>query len=236
MREIVLDTETTGMEPREGHRLIEIGCVELMNHVPTGRTWHAYVNPERDVPADAVAVHGITADMLKDKPVFSQIYMDFMEFIGSDARLVIHNAAFDMKFLNAELARVGHASIAPKRVTDSLMVAREKFPGSPASLDALCRRFDIDLAGRELHGALLDARLLAEVWLELNGGRQHGLGLAGLEEEGPAAASTVSVLAPGAQRPARPPRPHEADEEERKAHAALVAKLKDPLWAQAAQG
>lgn len=228
MREIVLDTETTGMEPAEGHRLIEIGCVELFNHVPTGKTYHAYINPERDVPADAVAVHGLTAEMLKDKPVFSQVYVDFLEFIG-DAQLVIHNAAFDMKFINAELSKVGHAPLAPKRVTDSLMIAREKFPGSPASLDALCRRFNIDLSARELHGALLDAQLLAEVWLELKGGRQHGLGLDG--PQATQAEQTAISIAAQRSRPHREPRPHAPSAEELAAHAELVQKLKDPLWA-----
>lgn len=229
MREIVLDTETTGMEPAEGHRLVEIGCVELFNHVPTGRTYHAYINPERDVPAEAVAVHGLTAEMLKDKPVFSQVYVDFLEFIG-DGHLVIHNAAFDMKFINAELAMVGHAPLPPKRVTDSLLAAREKFPGSPASLDALCRRFNIDLSARELHGALLDAQLLAEVWLEMMGGRQHGLGL-----DGPAVAAAEQVavsLAAQRNRPYREPRPHLPSAEELAAHAAMMKSLKDPLWVQ----
>ncbi len=228
MREIVFDTETTGMDPAEGDRLVEIGCVELINHVPTGRTYHQYINPERDVPPEAVAVHGLTFDMLKDKPVFSQIYTDFIDFIG-DGYLVAHNAAFDMKFINAELKQVGHAAIPAQRVRDSLLLAREKFPGSPASLDALCRRFNIDLSERTLHGALLDAELLAEVWLELNGGRQHGLGLGasqgGDRESGP----QVSALA-ARDRPPREARPHHPASEEEAAHASLLEKLKDPLW------
>lgn len=225
MREIVLDTETTGMEPSEGHKLVEIGCVELVNQVPTGRTYHQYINPERDVPAEAVAVHGLTAERLKGEPVFSQVYTEFLDFIG-DGQLVIHNAAFDMKFINAELGSVGHAQISPKKVTDSLQIAREKFPGSPASLDALCRRFSIDLSERELHGALLDAQLLAEVWLELMGGRQHGLGLGQAQESaGPA----ISELAQK-DRPFRGPRPYAASDEELKAHDELLGKLKDPLW------
>jgi len=225
LREIVLDTETTGMEPAEGHRLIEIGCVELINQVPTGRTFHTYIDPERDVPADAVAVHGITAEKLRGKPVFSQVYIELLEFIG-DAKLVIHNAAFDMKFINAELASVGHAAIPQKQVTDSLLTAREKFPGSPASLDALCRRFSIDLSGRELHGALLDAQLLAAVWLEMMGGRQHGLGLGG-----PQVTENVSIsVAAQKNRPFREPRPHAPSAEELAAHAKLVEKMKDPLW------
>ncbi|MCB9990174.1 MAG: DNA polymerase III subunit epsilon [Rhodospirillales bacterium] len=228
MREIVFDTETTGMDPSEGDKLVEIGCVELMNQVPTGRTYHQYINPERDVPAEAVAVHGLTFDMLKDKPTFSEIYTDFLEFIGEDSILIAHNAAFDMKFVNAELHTMGHAPLPNKRVKDSLLIAREKFPGSPASLDALCRRFSIDLSSRELHGALLDAQLLAEVWLELMGGRQHGLGLGADDDKG-AGTQAVSSLAQK-DRPFREPRPHAPLPEEREAHAAMLEKLTDPLW------
>lgn len=227
MREIVFDTETTGMDPEEGHRLVEIGCVELMNQVPTGRTYHQYINPERDVPAEAVAVHGLTFDRLKGEPVFSEIYTDFLEFIGDDGVLVAHNAAFDMKFINAELKAMGHSGVPPKRVKDSLVTAREKFPGSPASLDALCRRFNIDLSGRELHGALLDAQLLAEVWLELMGGRQHGLGLGAELMDG--APGAISVLVKK-ERPYREPRPHQPDPDEVAAHEAMLAELTDPLW------
>lgn len=230
MREIILDTETTGMDPAEGHRLIEIGCVELVNQVPTGKTYHQYINPERDVPAEAVAVHGLTAAILKDKPVFSQIYTDFLEFIEG-AQLVIHNAAFDLKFINAELSAVGHTPLPPKSVTDSLLVAREKFPGSPASLDALCRRFNIDLSNRTLHGALLDAQLLAEVWLELMGGRQRGLSLAGQDSSAVEAAGLqgISSLAQK-NRPYREPRPHAPSPEEQAAHRETVAAIKDSLW------
>lgn len=230
MREIVLDTETTGIEPAKGHRLIEIGCVEVINHIPTGRTYHQYINPERDVPAEAVAVHGITDDFLADKPVFSQVYADFLDFIGTD-RLVIHNAAFDMKFLNAELSMVGHQKLPMSRAFDTLLAAREKFPGSPASLDALCRRFGIDSFDRDLHGALLDARILAEVYLELMGGRQQGLALGagkGAEEK---TAQTPAVSAQAArERVFHAPRPHEPAAEEKEAHTALLDKIKDPLW------
>lgn len=230
MREIVLDTETTGMEPSRGDRLVEIGCVELLNGVPTGRTWHTYLNPERDIPAEATAVHGITTAFVKDKPVFSQVYGDMLDFIGDDGRLVIHNAEFDMKFINAELASVGNRPFPSKRVTDTLLMARMKFPGSPASLDALCRRFDIDNSHRELHGALLDAQLLAEVYLELIGGRQHGLGLSA-----DAAKSqddeTVSVTAGRSKKKKqRAPRPHAATAAEESAHAALLKELTDPVW------
>lgn len=228
MREIVLDTETTGMEPAEGHRLVEIGCVELFNHVPTGKTWHCYLNPERDVPAEATAVHGLTFERLKNEPVFSQVYLDFLDFIG-DGQLVIHNAAFDMKFINAELSTMGHPAISPKRVTDSLMVARGKFPGSPASLDALCRRFSIDLSGREFHGALLDAQLLAAVWLEMMGGRQHGFALGGEDQEMENTAAQ-SPLAFSRDKPFREPRPHSASDEEIAAHDAMLAELSNPLW------
>jgi DNA polymerase-3 subunit epsilon len=226
MREIVLDTETTGMDPYTGDKLVEIGCVELLNHVPTGKTYHQYINPERDVPAEAVAVHGLTFDKLKNEPVFAQVYTDFLEFVG-DARLVIHNAEFDMKFINAELQAVGHSPIPYTRVTDTLAIARKKFPGSPASLDALCRRFGVDNSNRTFHGALLDSELLAEVYLELMGGRQHGLGL-GSDAPGDKA-GPVSVMA-ARERPFREPRPHAASADEIAAHGEMLDKMKDPLW------
>jgi DNA polymerase-3 subunit epsilon len=177
MREIVLDTETTGFEPSEGHRIVEIGAVELLNHMPTGKTYHQYINPERDMPVDAFNVHGISEEFLADKPKFAAVGQEFLDFIGLDAKLVIHNAAFDMKFLNFELQKAGLAKIANDRAVDTLMIARRKFPGSPASLDALCRRFNIDNSSRTLHGALLDSEILAEVYLELIGGRQPDFGL-----------------------------------------------------------
>ncbi|QQG36413.1 MAG: DNA polymerase III subunit epsilon [Micavibrio aeruginosavorus] len=229
MREIILDTETTGMDPAQGDRLVEIGCIEVLNFIPTGRHYHAYINPERDVPAGAVAVHGLTSEFLKDKPIFSQIYTDFLDFV-SEAPLVIHNAEFDMKFINAELKRVGHKPIPDKRVTDTLLMARKKFPGSPASLDALCRRFNVDNSGRELHGALLDAQLLAEVYLEMMGGRQHGLGLA---QDSPlksaAGPDSVSVQAE-VVRVYRAARAHSLTAEELTAHEAMLADIKDPIW------
>lgn len=229
MREIVLDTETTGMDPSEGDRLVEIGCVELVNQVPTGRTYHQYINPERDVPAEAVAVHGLTEKFLKDKPTFSEVFGDFLDFIGDDSNLVIHNAAFDMKFLNAELKTMGCPAIPNSRVVDSLDMARRKFPGSPASLDALCRRFNIDLSGRELHGALLDAQLLADVYLELLGGRQHGLGLAAENEQTSQAGRVVSSEL-HKDRPFREPRAFGVSDEEKAAHEKMLAELTDPLW------
>ncbi len=174
MREIVLDTETTGLEPTEGHRIVEIGAVELLNHMPTGRTYHQFINPERPMPKEAFDVHGIGDEQLRDKPLFAVIGPAFLDFIG-DAQLVIHNASFDMKFLNHELSRANLPSLPAARTTDTLAIARQKYPGSPASLDALCRRFGVDNTMREKHGALLDSEILAEVYLELIGGRQPDL-------------------------------------------------------------
>ncbi len=188
MREIVLDTETTGFDPESGDRIVEIGAVELHNHLPTGRTYHQYINPERSMPQEAFEVHGLGDDFLRDKPVFAAIGQAFLDFI-SDSRLVIHNAAFDMKFLNAELKWMNLSAIPWERAVDTLAIARSKFPGSPASLDALCRRFGIDNSSRTLHGALLDSEILAEVYLELIGGRQPDLVLSqerrGTETSGP---------------------------------------------------
>ncbi len=174
MREIVLDTETTGLSPAEGHRLLEIGAVEIVHQAPTGRVFHQLINPERDVPEDAVRVHGHTAELLKDKPVFAAVVEDFLAFVG-DARLVIHNAEFDMRFLNAELARLGREAIGMDRVVDTLALARRKHPGQPNSLDALCDRYRIDRSKRIKHGALLDAEILVEIYSELTGGRQRSL-------------------------------------------------------------
>jgi DNA polymerase-3 subunit epsilon len=184
MREIVLDTETTGFEPEAGDRIVEIGAVELVNHVPTGRTYHQYINPERAMPQGAFEVHGLGDDFLKDFPVFAQIGRAFLDFVGGD-KLVIHNAAFDMKFLNAELGWMGLPTLPMDRAVDTLAIARAKFPGSPASLDALCRRFGVDNAARTKHGALLDSEILAEVYLELIGGRQTSLTLAAERRGGP---------------------------------------------------
>lgn len=225
MREIVLDTETTGFEPSEGHRLVEIGCVELLNHVATGRTFHKYVNPEREVPEEAARVHGLTWDMLKDKPLFADVAAEFLDFIG-DAPLVIHNAAFDMKFINAELAWAGFSTVPFDRAIDTVHMARRKFPGAPASLDALCRRFGIDNSHREKHGALLDSELLAEVYLELRGGRQPGLVLTAAT--GPV---VTTVERAAVERPFRAPRAHAATAEELERHRAFLAKkVKGALW------
>ena len=176
MREIVFDTETTGLDPLQGHRVVEIGCVELVNHVPTGRTWQSYLNPEREMPTEAALVHGLKDEFLAKQPLFSEVADPFLEFIG-DAPLVAHNAGFDLGFINAELKRHGFALLANERIIDTLPMARKMFPGAPASLDALCKRFGVDASNRQLHGALLDARLLAEVYLELRGGRQPDLAM-----------------------------------------------------------
>ncbi|RWR32913.1 DNA polymerase III subunit epsilon [Sinirhodobacter populi] len=227
MREIVLDTETTGFEPGEGDRIVEIGAVELFNHVPTGRTYHQYINPERDMPIEAFNVHGLSAEFLSDKPVFAAIAQDFLDFIGADSKLVIHNASFDMKFLNAELSWVKMPLIADDRAVDTLMMARRKFPGSPASLDALCRRFNIDNSSRTLHGALLDSEILADVYLELIGGRQPGFGLT-IE---PARNRTTAVSEEWRPRPRPVPLPPRLTEEEAQAHEAFVAKLgENAIW------
>ncbi len=219
MREIVLDTETTGLDPEAGDRIVEIGAVELWNHLPTGQVFHAYINPERAMPADAFAVHGLGDEFLREKPPFREIADAFLEFLG-DARLVIHNAAFDMKFLNAELRWLGHAPIPPDRAVDTLAMARTRFPGAPASLDALCRRFGVDNAQRDRHGALLDAELLAEVYLELVGGRQPAFGL------GPAEAGRAEAPSgPWRPRPRPVPLPPRLSETELAAHAAFVARL-----------
>ncbi len=239
MREIVLDTETTGFEPSEGDRIVEIGAVELMGHVPTGRTFHQYINPQRSMPAEAFSVHGIGPDLLeppqqpkpgqetlRDKPVFKDIAQAFVDFVG-DAKLVIHNAAFDMKFLNAELGWLNRPLLPMDQAVDTLAIARRKFPGSPASLDALCRRFAIDNSSRTLHGALLDSEILAEVYLELIGGRQPDFALA-------ADSRLTSPNGSGENwRPtARPiPLPSRITQEEASAHAAFIASLgESAIW------
>jgi DNA polymerase-3 subunit epsilon len=228
MREIVLDTETTGFEPSEGHRIVEIGAVELFNHLPTGKTYHQYINPERMMPKEAFEVHGLGDDFLRDKPKFAQIGQAFLDFIG-DAQLVIHNAAFDMKFLNAELKAAGFPTLPYARATDTLMIARQKFPGSPASLDALCRRFGVDNSAREKHGALLDSEILAEVYLELVGGRQPDFGLnTAAQQANTSAARTENDWRP---RPRPVPLAPRLTEDEAAAHAAFVGKLGDAaIW------
>lgn len=228
MREIALDTETTGFDPEEGHRIIEIGCVELFNFVPTGKTWHHFINPERDIDIGAIAVHGITNEKVRDKPVFGELVGSFLDFIG-DAQLVIHNAEFDIKFLNHEIKPFGFPAFPLSRAIDTVHVARKKYPGQPANLDALCRRFAIDLSDRDFHGALLDAQLLAKVYLELQGGRQHGLGLDAQNElAGDILAYGIKAL--NANRVFREARPHAARAEEIAAHEDMLKDLKDNLW------
>jgi DNA polymerase III subunit epsilon len=223
MREIVLDTETTGFEPTEGHRIVEIGAVELFNHLPTGETYHQYINPKRLMPKEAFEVHGLGDEFLANKPEFAAIAQGFLDFIA-DAPLVIHNAAFDMKFLNHELRAAGHAPLPNGRAIDTLMIARSKFPGSPASLDALCRRFGVDNSAREKHGALLDSEILAEVYLELVGGRQPDFGLNTVPTPKQSANDTTQDAV---WRPApRPnPLPSLITESESLAHQKLVEKL-----------
>ncbi len=225
-REIVLDTETTGFEPDEGDRIVEIGAVELVNHVPTGRTYHQYINPRRAMPQAAFAVHGLGDDFLRDKPVFKDIAQAFVDFIG-DATLVIHNASFDMKFLNAELGWLKMPSLPMSRAVDTLTMARQKFPGSPASLDALCRRFGIDNASRTLHGALLDSEILAEVYLELIGGRQPDFVLAAR----PDPAMNGDLQKDWRPRPRAVTLAAKLTQDEAAAHAGFVSGLgDDALW------
>ncbi len=239
MREIVLDTETTGFDAHDGDRIVEIGCVELYNHMPTGETYHVYINPERSMPQGAFEVHGIGPDLLeppkepeegqillRDKPVFAKVGQSFLDFIGTDSKLVIHNAKFDMKFLNAELSRMGLPEIAWERAIDTLAMARTKFPGAPATLDALCRRYNINSFNRTLHGALLDSEILAEVYLELIGGRQPDFALA----------NSGSGSTGGIQddwRPSARPNalPSRLTEDEKQAHDTFVEKMgEEALW------
>lgn len=222
MREVVLDTETTGLDPLAGNRIVEIGCIELVNMVATGRSLQLYLNPEMPMPAGAQEVHGLSDEFLADKPLFADKVEELLEFLG-DAQLVIHNAQFDLGFLNAELDRVGRPKLTNDYV-DTVSMARRKFPGQRASLDALCERFSIDNTKRTKHGALLDSELLAEVYLELSGGRQRDLGLA----PEMAASGLAGFLA--TKRPVRPARPHAASAEELAAHAEFLKKVSDPIW------
>ena len=225
MREIVLDTETTGFDPESGDRIVEIGCVELLNHLPTGKTYHQYINPQRDMPADAFAVHGISSDFLADKPLFAAVGQAFLDFVG-DAKMVIHNASFDMKFLNAELGWINLPKLPMSQAIDTLEIARKRFPGAQNSLDALCRRFGVDNSNREKHGALLDSEILAEVYLELVGGRQPDLTL--MVSSGKISQNNNGGDWSPQKRPS--PLPSRISVEEQQAHAAFLEKLKDPLW------
>ena len=225
VREIILDTETTGLDPADGHRIIEICCLELVGHLPTGRVFHTLVQPERDIPEDSVRVHGLTAEKLADAPVFASVVDEFLSFVA-DAPLVIHNAEFDLRFLNSELSRVGRPSLTPDRGIDTIAIAKKRFPGARYSLDELCRRFNIDLSVRTKHGARIDAELLAEVYLELLGGRQVRLALS----PGDAVAARIEQVVRVA-RPRPAPLPERVTAIEREMHARFVAALEgDVIW------
>ncbi len=228
MREIIFDTETTGLDPKSGDRLVEIGCIEMVNRVVTGHTFHAYFNPQRSMPAAAQAVHGLSDSFLADKPLFAAKMDDLLEYLGNDTPLVAHNANFDFGFLNTELALCGREPISLSRMIDTVALARVRHPGAKLSLDALCTRYGIDRSHRTQHGALLDAELLAQVYVELTGGRQIGLELAADAAGGFLATSTIKPIL--RERTFRRPRPHSASPEELAAHAAFLAKIKDPVW------
>lgn len=230
MREIVLDTETTGLDPLQGDRIVEIGCVELINHVPTGRTYQRYLNPDKAMSAEVIAVHGLTDDFLADKPRFPEIADEFLAFIGDDAKLVIHNAAFDMKFLNAELEKCGRQSLSYNRVIDTLIIARQKFPGSRVNLNELCKRFNVDASARTVHGALLDSELLAEVYLELIGGREPGFVLNASQKKQADVPSVVAEAVSSTQKTFHEPRSFTVSEEEIKAHITFMQKIPNNLW------
>ncbi len=230
MREIIFDTETTGFDPKTGDRLVEIGCIELVDRRETGNSFHAYFNPERDMPAAAEAVHGLSIQFLSDKPLFASRVDELLEFLG-DAPLVAHNAAFDFGFVNAELARAGRPALDMGRMCCTVQMARKLHPGAKHSLDALCTRYGIDRSHRVKHGALLDAELLAHLYIEMTGGRQIGLGLAALAATGSTASVASSSPSPrGGDNPFREPRPHMASAADLARHAEFVAGLNQPLW------
>ena len=225
MREIIFDTETTGLDPKSGDRLVEIGCIEMVNRVTTGRSFHAYFNPQRPMPAEAEAVHGLSDAFLADKPLFAQRAAELLEFLG-ESPLVAHNAGFDFGFLNTELAICGLPAMAAMRMIDTVALARVRHPGAKLSLDALCTRYGIDRSHRTMHGALLDAELLAQVYVELRGGRQIGLELAaGVAQEFAEPARLAAR-----QRPFRPARHHDASETELAAHTQFIGLIESPLW------
>ena len=226
MREIVFDTETTGLSPAGGDRLVEIGCIEMIGRVETGRSFHCYFNPERAMPSEAEAIHGLSDIFLSDKPLFADKVGELLEFVG-DSPLVAHNASFDFGFLNHELERCGQPAICMSRMVDTLVLARARHPGAKHSLDALCTRYGVDRSQRVKHGALLDAQLLAQVYVELTGGRQIGLGL--VTEVG-AGSTAAAEAVPAVERIARPPRPHAPSPAEVERHRAFVAKIVNPLW------
>ncbi len=230
MREIVFDTETTGLSPANGDRMVEIGAIELVNRVETGETYHAYFNPERDMPSEAYGVHGLSDAFLFGKPLFADSAADFLKFIG-DSPMIAHNANFDFGFMNAELERCGNPAVGMERMVDTLAIARTKHPGAKHSLDALCTRYGVDRSQRVLHGALLDAQLLAQVYVELTGGRQIGLTLAEDTYETDVTARRGDTLLPE-RKPPRPIRAHTATPEELERHAVFIATIKEPLWTQ----
>ncbi len=223
-RQIILDTETTGLNPRQGHRLVEIGCLETINRIPTGKTYHVYINPERNVPREAFNVHGLSEEFLSKKPLFNQVVDDFLSFI-KDSMLVIHNVPFDMKFINYELQMLGKSPVPLTQTLCTLEMARKKFPGSPASLDALCKRFKVDNSGRQKHGALIDAELLAEVYIELTGGRQESLNL-----QMPTTRLQPVNNEQGPRKNSRPSRQYKLKAEELDSHRKLLDQLQNPIW------
>lgn len=231
MREVIFDTETTGLDPKTGDRMVEIGCIEMIGRVETGRTFHAFFNPERDMPPEAERVHGLSAAFLATKPRFAELVDEMLAFLG-DAPLVAHNAGFDFGFLNNELERIGRAPISMDRMIDTVAIARKRHPGAKLSLDALCTRYGIDRSHRVKHGALLDAELLAQVYVELNGGRQIGLGLTDAANVDTAATTTANAPwhRPVSDRPRRDPRPHVASPEELERHTAFIAGITNAIW------
>ena len=227
MREVVLDTETTGLDVHSGHKIIEIGALEIINLVPSGRTLHLYINPERNIDQGAIKIHGITQEFISNKPTFKQIAQEFLDFINND-QLVIHNASFDLAFLNSELRQSGFQIISEDKVVDTLKIARQKFPGAQASLDALCRRFQIDNSHRKLHGAVIDADLLAAVYVELRGGLQPDLQFNEVAIEGKV--NTKDFQSSSVNRKHRPIRQHEPTKEELHNHSQFLKLITDPIW------
>jgi len=225
MREIVLDTETTGLNPEKGDRIVEIGCVELENHLPTGKTYHQYINPMRAMSQEVVAVHGLTEEFLSDKPIFSEIADDFLAFVGENTPLVIHNAAFDMNFLNCELKACGKAEL-PNPVVDTLLIARKKFPGARVNLDELCKRYKVDASRRTVHGALLDSELLADVYLELITNRELNFSLNEKKQQN----QSVNQNLKNVSRETFPLREWNLDLAEEQAHTEFLSKIKNPIW------
>jgi DNA polymerase-3 subunit epsilon len=225
MREVVFDTETTGFDPFNGDRVVEIGCVVVEDYLPTGESYHVYINPERDMPMAAFNIHGLTEEFLSDKPTFSEVVADFRDFCG-DMNLVAHNAEFDMKFINWEMENLGFSTYPATRAIDTLAIARRRFPGANNTLDALCKRFSIDNSNRVKHGALLDAELLADVYLELMGGRQTGLGLLSEEKK----ASKENIGSTYVKRSYKEPRAHKASAKELKRHQDFIGKIENNLW------